>query len=32
MAFALGQIIKLKTKHNATLIPAIEAIIGSEVK
>ena len=26
-AFALGEIIKLKTKHNRDLIPAIEAII-----
>lgn len=31
-AFALGEILKLKTPHNATLIPAVEAIIGREEK
>jgi hypothetical protein len=29
-AFALGEIIKLKTKRNKDLIPAIEAIINRE--
>jgi hypothetical protein len=29
-AFALGEIIKLKTKHNKTLVPAIEAICQRE--
>ncbi len=31
-AFALGEIIKLKTKHNKELIPAIEAICNAEEK
>jgi HEAT repeat protein len=29
-AFALGEILKLKTKHNKDLLPAIEAISGRE--
>jgi hypothetical protein len=29
-AFALGEILKLKTKHNKELIPAIEAISNRE--
>jgi HEAT repeat protein len=29
-AFALGEIVKLKTKHNRDLVPAIEAIIKRE--
>jgi HEAT repeat protein len=29
-AFALGEILKLKTSHNKTLLPAIEAICESE--
>lgn len=29
-AFALGEIVKLKTKHNKELIPAVEAIIRRE--
>ena len=29
-AFALGEIVKLKTKHNKALLPAIEAIIKRE--
>jgi len=31
-AFALGEIIKLKTKHNKTLIPAVEQICEKEEK
>lgn len=31
-AFALGQILKLKTKHNNDLLPAIEAICNREEK
>jgi HEAT repeat protein len=31
-AFALGQILKLKTKHNKNLLPAIEAICNREEK
>jgi HEAT repeat protein len=31
-AFALGEIVKLKTRHNKTLVPAIEAICNSEEK
>lgn len=31
-AFALGEIVQLKTKHNPTLVPAIEAICQSEEK
>ena len=31
-AYALGEIIKLNTRHNGTLIPAIETISASEVK
>jgi hypothetical protein len=31
-AFALGEIIKLNTKHNATLVPAIETTIEGEAK
>lgn len=31
-AYALGEIVKLKTKHNKALIPAIEAIIKREEK
>jgi hypothetical protein len=31
-AFALGEIVKLNTRHNATLIPAIEAILENENK
>ncbi len=31
-AFALGQILKLKTKHNKKLLPAIEGIIKKEEK
>lgn len=31
-AFALGEILKLKTKHNKTLLPAIEAICQREEK
>lgn len=31
-AFALGEILKLKTKHNANLFPAIEAICEKEEK
>jgi hypothetical protein len=30
VAFALGEILKLKTKHNADLLPAIEAICDRE--
>jgi hypothetical protein len=29
-AYALGEILKLKTKHNTTLLPAIEAICARE--
>jgi HEAT repeat protein len=29
-AFALGEILKLKTKHNKELLPAIESIINRE--
>jgi HEAT repeat protein len=29
-AFALGEILKLKTKHNKTLLPAIEALCNRE--
>jgi HEAT repeat protein len=29
-SYALGEIIQLKTKHNKTLIPAIEAILDRE--
>jgi hypothetical protein len=31
-AFALGEILKLKTKHNNDLLPAVEAIIQREEK
>lgn len=31
-AFALGEILKLKTKHNKKLVPAVEAIIKKEEK
>ena len=31
-AFALGEILKLKTKHNKKLLPAIETIISKEEK
>jgi hypothetical protein len=31
-AFALGEILKLKTKHNKNLLPAIEAICNREEK
>lgn len=31
-AFALGEILKLRTKYNNQLMPAIEAIIGREEK
>jgi HEAT repeat protein len=31
-AFALGEILKLKTKHNASLLSAIEAICNSDEK
>ncbi|PTT43753.1 hypothetical protein DBR28_00010 [Chryseobacterium sp. HMWF028] len=31
-AFALGEILKLKTKHNATLLPALEDISEKEEK
>jgi hypothetical protein len=31
-AFALGEILKLKTKHNKQLLPAIEAICKREEK
>lgn len=31
-AFALGQIVKLKTRHNKNLVPALEAICNSEEK
>ena len=31
-AFALGEILKLKTKHNKNLLPAFEAIINREEK
>jgi len=31
-AFALGEIVKLKTRYNKTLVPAIEAICNSEEK
>ncbi|MBB6329114.1 HEAT repeat protein [Chryseobacterium sediminis] len=31
-AFALGEILKLKTKHNTTLLPAIESISEKEEK
>ena len=31
-AFALGEIFKLKTKHNAGLLPAIQAICNSDEK
>jgi hypothetical protein len=31
-AFALGEIIKLNTKLNTTLVPAIEAIVEREIK
>ncbi len=31
-AFALGEILKLKTKHNTDLLPAIETICGKEEK
>lgn len=31
-AFALGEIYKMKSKHNETLLPAIEAIIAREEK
>ncbi|MDR2238511.1 MAG: HEAT repeat domain-containing protein [Chryseobacterium sp.] len=31
-AFALGEILKMKTKHNATLLPAIESICEKEEK
>ena len=31
-AFALGEILKLKTKYNASLLPAVEAICNSDEK
>jgi HEAT repeat protein len=31
-AFALGEILKLKTKHNKTLLPALESICDKEEK
>ncbi len=31
-AFALGEILKLKTKHNAALIPTVEAVCEKEEK
>lgn len=31
-AFALGEILKLGTKHNASLLPELEAICGKEIK